>query len=141
MEVSKHRYQLEYDYFQDPNTHVCHLEPLDPLTYFMGNFRFGHSYALLTAEELENYNGPWLTYDLTSPPYPALQPWDFYLNWNLSYPHGQDYTNPEPNECGDEGTWYFGADINKDCRVDFEDFTYIVQAWLQCTDPEDANCL
>jgi hypothetical protein len=42
--------------------------------------------------------------------------------------------------CGISGTYYFPADINQDCRVDFEDFAEIVQNWLECTSPLNQNC-
>ena len=35
-----------------------------------------------------------------------------------------------PSECGDLGTVYAPADLNKDCKVDGEDFTLFVEQWL-----------
>ena len=35
-----------------------------------------------------------------------------------------------PCECGDLGTVYAPADLNKDCKVDGEDFTLFVEQWL-----------
>ena len=42
--------------------------------------------------------------------------------------------------CGDEGTVYLAADINKDCKVDFTDFAAFANQWLSCTDPSRAEC-
>ncbi len=40
-----------------------------------------------------------------------------------------------PRRCGDLGTIYLPADINKDCRVNIADFADITDKWLQSTDP------
>ncbi|HBG28050.1 MAG: hypothetical protein A2Y10_17640 [Planctomycetes bacterium GWF2_41_51] len=43
--------------------------------------------------------------------------------------------------CG-ESTWgYLSTDFNLDCRVDFKDFAALAESWLQCTDPEGAECI
>ena len=39
-------------------------------------------------------------------------------------------------QCGDECHPYRAGDLNKDCVVDFEDFTSFAQTWLDCTKPE-----
>ena len=44
-------------------------------------------------------------------------------------------------ECGHPGTSYKDADVNKDCYVDFKDFSYIAEQWLKCNHPADSNCL
>jgi hypothetical protein len=36
-----------------------------------------------------------------------------------------------PRRCGDLGTVYQPADLNRDCRVDSEDFTIFTEQWLQ----------
>ncbi|MFH1616946.1 MAG: hypothetical protein ABIG61_17910, partial [Planctomycetota bacterium] len=41
--------------------------------------------------------------------------------------------------CGDEG-WY-EADLNKDCQVDFKDFSVVALNWMQCSNPTDPNCI
>jgi hypothetical protein len=40
--------------------------------------------------------------------------------------------------CGDQG-WYKG-DVDKDCKVDLQDFAVIANNFLQCSDPMDPNC-
>jgi hypothetical protein len=42
-------------------------------------------------------------------------------------------------ECGDRG--YSLADFNHDCKVDFVDFATFANRWLDCTMPEDENCI
>lgn len=42
------------------------------------------------------------------------------------------------NDCGDWG--YLSNDIDQDCRVDFADFAYFAQRWLDCTDPKGQDC-
>jgi hypothetical protein len=39
-----------------------------------------------------------------------------------------------PRRCGDLGTTYLPADLNKDCRVDSADFLEFAERWLQDTD-------
>jgi len=160
------RSQLEYKYWQNPEMHNIHFEPEEPLPthppleppeaqYVMGNFKFGHSHALLLPDELWAYNGPWLSYYYDTPPYPACGPVDFPLNWTgqvLPYPQGQYY--PKPRYCGDTGTDYLTWDLDTDCVVNFDDYTTMALAWvgdandlgsfstewLDCTDPCDPYC-
>lgn len=33
------------------------------------------------------------------------------------------------------------ADINEDCKINFEDFTILAENWMSCNSAEDANCL
>ena len=42
------------------------------------------------------------------------------------------YTNSavNPAQCGDQGTVYPDADLNEDCRIDFEDFAKLASNWL-----------
>ena len=42
------------------------------------------------------------------------------------------------DECGSWG--YHSSDLNQDCYVDFDDFAWMAQDWLKCTDPHDMNC-
>jgi hypothetical protein len=48
-----------------------------------------------------------------------------------------------PETCLD--VWEFGlgdlGDINKDCRVDFQDFAQLALNWLECNNPGDSNCV
>jgi hypothetical protein len=39
-----------------------------------------------------------------------------------------------PRQCGDLGTIYQPADLNRDCRVDSDDFVIFTEQWLQNTD-------
>lgn len=41
-----------------------------------------------------------------------------------------------PRRCGDLGTVYLPADLNKDCKVDFTDFIELADKWLESTDPD-----
>ncbi len=42
-----------------------------------------------------------------------------------------------PTECGDLGTLYPPGDLNRDCKVDAQDFVELVNWWLDSTDPDD----
>jgi len=141
MPVGEYRYQFDYDYYQNPEQHMITFQPEGTGTYYMGFFRFGHSYGLLTDEELDAFYD-WKNVEEPGPPFPPLAPRTFVLNWagQLPYPQGQDLINPEPNECGDPGTWYVSGDINKDCKVDWQDFSDLAATWLVCTDPNQDNC-
>ncbi len=45
-------------------------------------------------------------------------------------------------QCGQPGTTYLAADLNKDCYVDFQDIMIFFYQWLKCTDPADpVNCV
>lgn len=46
----------------------------------------------------------------------------------------------EPLFCGSPGTQYNEYDFNADCYVDIQDFAFIAEDWLHCTDPEDSGC-
>ena len=39
-----------------------------------------------------------------------------------------------PSRCGDLGTIYRPADLNRDCKVDSDDFVIFTEQWLQDTD-------
>jgi hypothetical protein len=39
-----------------------------------------------------------------------------------------------PSRCGDLGTIYEPADLNRDCKVDSDDFVIFTEQWLQNTD-------
>jgi hypothetical protein len=161
--LGEYRFQYEYKYWQNPEVHDFQflpeqgLPPPEPpgARYVMGEFRFGHSYALLLDDELWAYNGPWRTYELTTPPYPELQSWTFLLRWPgqlLPYPQGQYY--PKPKYCGDTGTDYLTWDLDTDCLVNFDDLAIMAldwvkdyndlggfaSEWLDCTDPCNPYC-
>jgi hypothetical protein len=138
--IGEYRGQFQYDYYEDPCNHVITFQPETVEgTYFMGNFRFGHSYGLLMDDELPQFNN-WKTIEYPYPPYQTLGPRTFVLDWTgqLPYPKGQDYLAPK--NCGDEGTQYADGDLNKDCKVDLQDFAIFCGDWLKCTDPNQANC-
>lgn len=44
-----------------------------------------------------------------------------------------------PRQCGDLGTIYLPADINKDCHVDSADFLALIDRWLQDADPNQVD--
>jgi hypothetical protein len=144
--VGQYRFIYEYGYDQNPEYHEFYLEA-PPQTYFVGNFRFGHSYTFLDDESVWQFTGPWRTEAYPPPPGPlpplmgTIGP--IVLNWagQLPYPNPKNYTPGEPNECGQYGTRYLAGDINKDCKVDLEDFAAFTATWLECTDPQDSNCL
>ncbi len=140
--VAEYFYQFDYDYYQSPEQHTITFQREPGTgTYYMGFFRFGHSYGLLTDEELQQFYD-WKNVEYPGPPFPLLQPRTFVLNWagQLPYPQGQDLINPEPNECGDPGTFYYAGDLNKDCRVDLFDMAMFCGDWLGCTEPNRVNC-
>lgn len=39
-----------------------------------------------------------------------------------------------PRQCGDLGTIYQPADLNRDCKVDSDDFALFTEQWLQNID-------
>ena len=142
--VGEYRWVFDYDYYQDPEHHTITFEPnlaAPGGPYYMGYFRFGHSYGFLMDDELQTFNN-WKTTVYPTPPFLPLGTRTFTLDWTgqLPYPKGQDLTNPTPTKCGDPGTFYYGGDINKDCKVDWQDFALFAEGWLGCTDPNQANC-
>jgi phenylpyruvate tautomerase PptA (4-oxalocrotonate tautomerase family) len=44
----------------------------------------------------------------------------------------------QDNECGAWG--FMAADLNRDCRVDLNDFAIMAGTWLRCTQPFDTGC-
>jgi len=46
----------------------------------------------------------------------------------------------DPQQCGDSGTTYLTADLNKDCYVNFKDMAKMAENWVKCTNPADAAC-
>jgi hypothetical protein len=136
--IGEYRGQFKYDHYEDPCQHMIIFAP-EPSTYFMGNFRFGHSYGLLTDNGLKTFSD-WKTVQYQYPPFQSVTPITFMLDWTgtLPYPRGQDYVAPK--NCGDPGTQYAYGDINKDCKVDWQDFALFADSWLTCTEPNQANC-
>jgi hypothetical protein len=50
------------------------------------------------------------------------------------------YKISAPLVCGDTGTVYVDADLNKDCYVSLADFCAIAKQWQECTDPANPDC-
>ncbi len=44
-----------------------------------------------------------------------------------------------PHRCGDLGTIYLPGDLNKDCKVDIEDFVEFVEKWLEGQTPSETG--
>ena len=49
------------------------------------------------------------------------------------------YVNVEDNDCGAWG--YSPMDFNLDCYVDLKDFAEFASHWLECTEPDNPNCV
>jgi hypothetical protein len=143
VKVGEYRWQHEYKFFEDPEQHDFVFLPPEPSTmYWMGDFKFGHSYGQLLPDELWAFEDWMTTYTNPSDIYPMTMPvGPFNISWpgQLPYPQGQDYKE-SPQECGDEGTVYLPGDVNKDCKVDFIDLAYMGSSWLVCTDPQTPDC-
>ncbi len=139
--VGKFRSQHRYRYCQSPEIHEYMLAPAGPESeYWAQNFRFGHSYGFLDDDELWQFSD-WLSQDYTMRYMAAPTGWIPVPPWPpLPYPQGQDYTTDIPEKCGDPGTPYQTADINKDCYVNLKDLAVLGQEWLKCTDPNNAAC-
>ncbi|MBA7480423.1 hypothetical protein ES707_15877 [subsurface metagenome] len=146
--IAEFRLCTEYKYFQNPESHIFSLEAVgegNEPPYYVGDFHFGHSYGILTGNNLWAFD-QWLTIDQEQPEmFEPGPPIEKVLDWVgfglLPYPPGEDYIAPdEPEQCGDPGTVYEEADLNKDCYVNFKDFAIIGQAWLECTDPNNISC-
>jgi hypothetical protein len=141
--IGEYRFMAGYDYNNNPELHQFFLDS-SPQTYYVGKFQFGHSYASLEDNDLWQFN-QWMSNAYMYPPYPMLGTMSpITINWMgmglLPYPKGQDSIPPTPKRCGDPGTQYASADINKDCKVDWQDFVEFAYSWLTCTDPNQANC-
>jgi hypothetical protein len=48
-----------------------------------------------------------------------------------------------PSECGHFWALGYGlsTDYNRDCLVNFKDFAFFAEDWLECNDPNSANCI
>lgn len=47
----------------------------------------------------------------------------------------------EPDQwCGQTGTTYMAADINRDCQVNLDDIAMLAAQWLTCTNPANPDC-
>lgn len=132
--VGEYRLVSEYSYDQDPNEHTFILQSVEPMGYYAGNFRFGHSYGYLDANSLWEFND-WMTHDPDIRPLDDPQGIYISLDWRgrLPYPEGENYLGQlAPPEC----TEYLSQDLDKNCVVNFKDFAIFAGAWLQNTYPE-----
>ena len=66
--------------------------------------------------------------------YPAT---DFELDY-FRWTDAGAFDNSLPPDSGYDG--YKASDFNTDCYVDLADFYYIVDEWLNCTDPNNPDC-
>jgi len=94
--IGEYRWQLDYDYYQNPEHHEITFEPNEPGTYFAGYFRFGHSYGLLMDNELKTFSD-WKTIEYPAPPFPAFQRRQFTLDWSGQLPWPQAPPLPPSN--------------------------------------------
>ncbi|GAH74199.1 unnamed protein product, partial [marine sediment metagenome] len=94
--IQEYRFCCEYTYFQEPENHEFTLIPLDaPEPAWVGNFRFGHSYGLLTDEVLWMFDDWDVDEDSIEsfvPGAPIVKP--IYLPGLLPYPMGENYVAP-----------------------------------------------
>ncbi len=137
--------RLLYEYYkpEDPEHHLFEFDSPPQTGYWAGNFRFGHSYAFLEDDGLMSFDNWWYVYPVIEPMWMPIAPIsvDFTGNGLLPYPRAQDFSFPPPEKCGDPGTVYLAGDVNKDCKVDFKDFASFAATWLDCSDPNDPNCI
>jgi len=141
--IAAYRFIYEYDHCENPEHHEFAFQCPPQTDYWVGFFRFGHSYAALDDQALWQFDN-WLFDEPTLfPMWQTIPPISVDLSGHglLPYPAAQDYEFPPPEKCGDPGTSYPSGDINKDCKVNFHDFAYFSATWLNCTDPNQDNCL
>ncbi|OHB49638.1 MAG: hypothetical protein A2Y10_05620 [Planctomycetes bacterium GWF2_41_51] len=70
---------------------------------------------------------------------------EYIPHWEIEQDRllGREFTpNPGPRTCADAFDMGFGSprDVNKDCKVDFQDFAELAIGWMECVDPEVALC-
>jgi hypothetical protein len=103
--------------------------------YEATNLRFGHSYGMLDAESLWQFND-WMTVLPHRAVLSQDDPFQLVLDWQGRLPYPESNITPadqipDTPEC----TVYLEADLNKDCCVNFKDFAIFADQWLQCTTP------
>ena len=130
--VGQYRLLHEYDFDQNPEDHFFLLHSLEPMGYLVSNLRFGHSYGMLTTEELWHFDD-WMTFNNEQMPLAGEIAMPLQWQGLLPYPEGEDYTGGEkPPLC----TEYLPQDLNKDCCVDIGDLAIFAEAYLRCTIPK-----
>jgi hypothetical protein len=68
-----------------------------------------------------------------------IRPINSHCSLSVSFDLGT-YKTTVTAECP-SCTTYSEGDFNKDCYVDFADFTIFMVNWLNCTDPLNQDCL
>jgi hypothetical protein len=68
----------------------------------------------------------------------AADIWGSQVVWSKMTPVTDLFKASIELECGDWG--YKRADLNYDCKVDFEDFAIFAEDWLKCTTPGGQDC-
>ena len=100
--VGQNRFMHEYDYNQDPESHMfslCGDPDQQDREYRAGNFRFGHSYGMFDTSSLWRFND-WMTFvpgfESLGPCPGGTQP--IVLDWagRLPYPEGEIVPGNEP---------------------------------------------
>jgi hypothetical protein len=134
--LGEYRFIHQHPYIFDPEVFEFTIEPpagQENCEFAARNFRFGHSWGMLNAAELWNFN-EWMTSlgqtVFLCEPTPVLMP----VNWNgrLPYPKS-DITPAHLIPSAPPCTVYLEADINKDCCVNVLDFRLMASQWLECT--------
>lgn len=146
--LQEFRFCWEYNYFLDPQEHIFELLPAqitEPLqrNFWIGNFKFGHSYGLLIGEKLWSFDQWQMQEPALTEYHESMDPivHNILLPDTLPYPRGENFIQPQtPENCGDVGAEYKTADINLDCYVDFKDLALMATDWLTCTDPNNILC-
>jgi hypothetical protein len=133
--IAEYRFTTQYDYTEDPEYHEFFLDSASPQPYYVGNFRFGHSYASLEDKDLWKFDNWWFVYPVIEPIGTPIEIGvDFSGRGLLPYPKGQDDKDyVPPQKCGDPGTRYASGDIDKDCKVDWRDFARFALPSAACT--------
>jgi len=113
--------------YADGDYYVGAYSPTQP---FIIELIFNNNIVKGRVSHLGNSASATFTTTVTSPGAPGLGGW-FEHGYALGYfDNFGIYTNSavNPAQCGDQGTVYPDADLNKDCRIDFADFAEIVLA-------------
>jgi len=125
--IGEFRFSAQYKYFHDPENHVLTLTSLENTEQtYVTNFRFGHSYGILTGEKLWMYDD-WhmddMSIELFEPGNEIVKP--ITLTGLLPYPTGENYNPPELTQCQ-------RANIDNEGLTNLIDFAYLAGEWLNC---------
>ena len=107
------RMEHEYDYYQDPEHHEFRMESFEGRPLFVGNIRFGHSYAWLEGEGLWDFQD-WMTADDQIRILEPFTRFDVFIDWErlLPFPEAHEPWVLEP----------LAGDFDGDRDVDGNDF-------------------